>query len=203
VAFTLGELIGFGFIPALGGIVATMVTTGMPTTPRALLLYTVAIVGGFGEGLVLAHFQLRVLSEPFPDIDRRRFMLNTGLAASIAWAAGMLAPTLDDIVGLGTVAMIAIWVGAALIILPSIGIAQARVLSDHVERPNRWVVANILGWLAGLPWTFLLPALLPDSAPPDAFVLAMIAGGILMGVTAGGVTGLFLSRMTGELDAEG
>jgi hypothetical protein len=198
VAFTLGELIGFGLIPAVGGFLATVATEEMPRTPRALLLYAFAIIAGFGEGWVLARFQLHVLCEPFPKLDRRSYSLATGLAASIAWAAGMLTPTLDDIVGLPVPVTIALWVTAAMIILPSIGLAQARVLREHVSRPGRWVVANVVGWLVGLPWTFVLPAIVPDDAPAGAFVVAMIAGGTLMGASAGAVTGIWLSRMVRE-----
>ena len=195
VAFAVGELVGFGLLPAMLGALAFELTGGMNATPRALLLYLVAIVTGFGEGAVLALFQLRVLRGVFPDLDARGFVVATGTAASVAWAAGMLVPTLDDVVGLSTPIQIGLWVAAAVVILPSIGIAQAWALRGVVERPGRWIVGNVLGWLLGLPWTFVLPALVPDGAPIGAFVAAMIVGGAVMGATAGAVTGVFLGRL--------
>jgi hypothetical protein len=201
VAFTLGELIGFGLIPAAGGLAAYALTDGMAAAPRALLLYAVAIVGGFGEGAVLARFQLGPLREVFVRLDGRRWVLHTGVAASVAWAAGMLTPTLDDVLGLGVGAQIALWMACAVVILLSIGMAQARLLARHVERPRRWLWANVVGWIAGLPWTFVLPALVPDDAPVWAFGIAMLLGGVLMGATTGAVTGLWLVRMAGERTA--
>ena len=196
LAFTLGELIGFGGIPILGGALALWVTDGMHTDPRSLLLYAVAVLGGFGEGAVLAWFQARVLRHYLPGLSSNRWILVTALAAAFAWACGMLAPTLDDLVGLSPLAQVAVWVPASLLILFSIGGAQAWVLRGVVERPRQWIAANLLGWLAGLPWTFALPALLPETAPIALWVLTFLVAGALMGLTAGAVTGLFLLRMT-------
>ncbi|HJL19568.1 MAG TPA: hypothetical protein RMH99_28150 [Sandaracinaceae bacterium LLY-WYZ-13_1] len=196
VAFTLGELVGFGLIPALGGLGVFALTGSMPTAPRALLLYVVAVVGGFGEGAVLAAFQRRVLRTAWPTIAGRRWVVRTGAAASVAWAAGMLPPTLDDLVALPVEAHVALWVVAGIVILPSIGVAQASVLAEHAARPGRWVLWNVLGWLGGLPWTFVLPALVPDDAPLAAFGGAMLIGGVLMGATAGAITGVGLVRLT-------
>jgi hypothetical protein len=195
VAFTLGELIGFGLIPALGGSVAYAATDGLDNGPRALLLYVVAVVGGLGEGAVLARFQLGPMREVVPELDARLWIGATAFAASLAWAAGMLAPTLDDLVGLSSSAQVGIWMPALVLILLSIGSAQAWVLRGHVARPHRWVIANVLGWLGGLPFTFVLPMALPDDAPVALFFVAMFVGGVLMGATAGAITGWWLLRL--------
>lgn len=196
ITFTLGELIGFGGIPVLGGALALWATGSLETVPRSLLLYAVAVFGGFGEGAVLAGFQLRVLRPLLPRLDRARWVLATGLAAALAWACGMLAPTLDDLIGLAPSTQIALWLPASLVILFSIGSAQAWVLRGIVERPQRWITANFLGWLAGLPWTFVLPALVPDNSPMPVWVSTFVIAGVLMGLTAGAVTGWFLLRLT-------
>jgi hypothetical protein len=196
LAFTLGELIGFGGIPALGGALAFWVTDSVDAVPRSLLLYSVAVLGGLGEGAVLAWFQTRVLREYLPGLNVRRWIVVTALAAAFAWACGMLAPTLDDLIELSTPAQITIWVPASVLILFSIGSAQAWVLRGVVEFPHRWITANLLGWLAGLPWTFVLPALVSESAPIAVWVITFVIAGVLMGFTAGAVTGLFLLRLT-------
>lgn len=191
VAFTLGELLGFGGIPALGGLVAMAALAEVEPSTRAWLLYLVAIVGGLGEGAVLAWFQTRVLRELWPQLDTRRFIAHTALAAALAWALGMLAPTLDELVALTPAAQIAIWIPAAAGILVSIGAAQARVLRAVTPRRG-WLGVNVLGWLVGLPWTFIAPALVPDDAPLWAFGLAFALGGTLMGLSVGAVTGRWL-----------
>jgi hypothetical protein len=107
----------------------------------------------------------------------------------------MLAPTLDDIVGISTRVQIMIWIPASILILLSIGTAQAWVLRPVVDNPRSWIAANSLGWLAGLPWTFVLPALLPDNAPTTWWIASFTIAAVLMGSTVGLVTGLFLLRL--------
>ncbi|MCC6876834.1 MAG: hypothetical protein IT378_21195, partial [Sandaracinaceae bacterium] len=107
----------------------------------------------------------------------------------------MLAPTLDEIVPLATWMHVAIVVPASIFILLSIGGVQARLLSRYVPSAWRWLLANVLGWLLGLPWTFVLPALVPDGAPIAVHALALAAGGVLMGATTGAITGLWVLRL--------
>jgi hypothetical protein len=195
IAFTLGELIGFGGIPVLGAALTFWLTEGLEPIPRSLLLYAVAIIGGLGEGTALGWFQIRVLKDHLPRLDPHRWIQFTALAAAVAWACGMLAPTLDDLVGLSTPIQIAIWAPAGVLILLSIGGAQAWVLRGVVETPRRWITANIVGWLGGLPWTFVLPALLPGDAPIPVWIITFVIAGVLMGMTTGALTGLFLIRL--------
>ena len=197
VAFTIGELIGFGGIPVLGAAIATWLTGDLEPATRSLVLYAVAVVGGLGEGAVLGWFQARVLGRILPELDRRQWIVATAVAASFAWAWGMLAPTLDDLFGLTMTAQIAIWIPSGIMILLSIGSAQAFVLRRIVDRPASWVVANFGGWLAGLPWTFALPGAVPDDAPVYVWVATFIVSGVLMGATAGAVTGLAVTRLAG------
>jgi hypothetical protein len=189
-----GELVGFGGIPVVAGALAFWATVDMAPEPRALLLYAVAVVGGFGEGAVLAWFQLHVLRGVFPRIDARRWITATASAACFAWMLGYLAPTLDDLFDITISVQIAIWVPAGILILLSIGSAQAWVLRGIVEKPHRWVIANALGWLLGLPWTFALPALVPEDSPMAVWVATFVLAGVLMGLTVGVVTGFVLVR---------
>jgi hypothetical protein len=203
IAFTLGELIGFGGIPVLGAAIALWLTSSLEPNARTLILYGVAVAGGLGEGAVLGWFQVRVLRRLLPQLDSRRWIVATAAAAGLAWALGMLAPTLDDLIGLDATAQIAIWIPAGILILLSIGSAQAWVLRRIVAGSSTWIVANVLGWLAGLPWTFALPAALPEGAPPPVWIATFVVAGVLMGVTAGGVTGVALVRLVPRPDARG
>ena len=192
---TAGELVGFGAIPVLGGAIAFSLTGSLSPGLRSLVLYAVAIIGGFGEGAVLAAFQLQVLRERFPRLNARRWILSTALAASVAWLCGYLAPTLDDLIGISPVTQVVIWIPAGVLILLSIGSAQAWALRDTVEKPSQWITANVLGWLCGLPWTFVLPAALPDTAPVAVRAATFVLAGMLMGTTVGVVTGYTLVRL--------
>lgn len=192
---TVGELVGFGGIPVLGGAIVFSLTAELPSESRSLVLYAVAAVGGLGEGAVLAWFQLRVLHERFPTLDARQWIVATALAASVAWMLGMLAPTLDDVLRVSPATQLAIWIPASVLILLSIGAAQAWVLRQVVERPKRWITANVLGWLLGLTWTFALPALLPDSTSVVVWIATFVLAGMLMGLTVGVVTGFTLVRL--------
>lgn len=195
LACTAGEIVGFVGAPILGGAVVLWLTASVDPTIRSILLYLIAAIGGLGEGAVLAVFQLRPLRSRFPNLNVHRWVRNTALAASFAWLCGMLAPTLDDLIGLTATSQVAIWLPASVLILLSIGTAQSWVLRDVVARPRRWITANVAGWLLGLPWTFILPALLPEDAPVFVWVVTFFVAGALMGLTVGLVTGWMFTRL--------
>lgn len=194
-AFTAGELLGFGGIPVAGGLLSFWLTRGLDDNVRAMLIYAVAVIGGLGEGMVLGWFQSRVLQEAINGFDARRWILFTSFAAAFAWGLGMLAPTLDDLFGLSRFEQLIVWVPGTVLILFSIGTAQALALRGLVKSPQQWIWANALGWLLGLPWTFVLPALLPESAPVAAWVGVFVIAAVLMGATVGAVTGWSVLRM--------
>jgi hypothetical protein len=200
---TLGELVGFGGIPVLGGAISIWATTGLEADVRAMVLYTVAVFGGFGEGAVLAWFQLRALKTTGLPVERRGWIVATAIAAGIAWLLGYLAPTLDELVGLTPMAQLAIWIPASVLILLSIGTAQALMLRGIVARPRRWITANAAGWLLGLPWTFTLPAMLPETAPVAVWIATFVVAGVLMGLTVGLITGTTLVRFERESTSSG
>ena len=198
LAFTVGELLGFGGIPVAGGALVFWLTLDLGQGVRAVVFYAVAVVGGLGEGMVLGWFQARVLREVISGFDARRWILWTSFAAALAWALGMLAPTLDDLVGLSMFEQLIIWVPGSVLILFSVGTVQALALRGLVRNPQQWVWANAVGWLLGLPWTFVLPALLPESAQVAAWVGVFVVAGVLMGATVGAVTGWSVLRMQTE-----
>ena len=194
-AFTLGEILGFGLLPATGGALVHLATASSSDAARACAMYLAAVALGFGEGAVLARFQLGPLRARFARVDRRRWVLHSGAAASVAWALGMLGPTLDELTPLPLAVQVTLGVIAGVLVLLSIGGVQARLLREHAERPARWLWANVLGWLLGVPFTFVTPSLVPDDAGPAWFAAAFAVGGGLMGLTAGVVTGFALVWM--------
>ncbi|MGD2167885.1 MAG: hypothetical protein PVF63_07225 [Gammaproteobacteria bacterium] len=195
LACTVGELIGFFGLPVLGGMTVLWLTEGIDPFARSIVLYLMAAAGGLGEGAILAFFQVHILRLRWPALNTRRWIIYTAVAASIAWLCGMLSPLLDDLMGLSAAVQIAIWLPAGTIIVFSIGTAQSRVLSDVVSRPRRWITANVMGWLLGLPWTFVLPAMLPESAPLTVWAIVFFVAAALMGLTVGLVTGTQVLRL--------
>ena len=171
-------------------------TEGLDPISRSITVYATSVLAGLGEGAILAMFQLRVLRRLLPSLNARRWLCFTAVAASFAWACGMLAPLLDDLYGLSVPSQIVIWALASVLILLSIGTAQSWVLRDVIDRPQRWITANVFGWLLGLPWTFVLPAMLPESAPIFVWVATFVVAGVLMGLTVGLVTGRLVIQLT-------
>jgi hypothetical protein len=46
--------------------------------------------------------------------------------------------------------------------------------------------------LLGLPWTFALPAMVPENSPLIVWIATFVLAGVLMGLTVGAVTGRVL-----------
>jgi hypothetical protein len=72
----------------------------------------------------------------------------------------------------------------------------------HLEKSQRWIAANAAGWLLSLPWTFALPAMLPETAAIAVWVATFIIAGILMGLTVSLVTGVTLVRFERKAEAK-
>lgn len=202
LATAAGELLGFA-VPALAGALAFWLLGEPDTGAGALTLAATVLVAGIGEGAILGAFQWRVLRRALPAISRRAWVGATAAGAAAAWALGLLPSTLDALIGLPTRIQIAAWTALALPLLCTIGVAQAMVLRQHVHGVRRWVAANALAWLLGLPVTFIGPALVPDGSPPAVWVTVFIASGLAMGMIVGAITGLALIRLLPPAGATG
>jgi hypothetical protein len=87
------------------------------------------------------------------------------------------------------------WIALAPPLLLSIGVGQWCILRRKVSGAGRWLWANALGWLLGMPITFIGPALVPGDSPPAVWVGAFLACGLLMGAIVGAVTGQALCTL--------
>lgn len=181
------ELAGFA-VPALAGV------TGYALGLRGAPLAGLALAGGAVEGLVLGYGESRVLAAVLPDLPRRRWMAATAGAAALAWAIGLAPSTLHDL-GAPTPVIVAFALPGSVALLLSLGAAQWAVLQRHLEGAHWWIWANAGAWLAGLPATFVFPALVPNDAPPWAFAIAFIAAGGVMATTIAAVLGRALVAM--------
>lgn len=178
---TLGEAVGFG-APVLAGVGAW--AAGAPE-PAVLAL---AVAGGLFEGAALGFAQHLALRDTLPALPRCSWVLATSLSAGIAWAAGVTAGALAG--NVPVVAAVLAWVLAAMVILPSLGGAQALVLRGHIERPWRWALINAGAWLVALIPSFVGPALVPSGAPAAAWVGAGVGSGLAMAIIAAALTGI-------------
>lgn len=158
-------------------------------------IYLPVVVAGAGEGAVLGWAQSRVLRDVLTGFVAGDWIRNTALAAGIAWSLGMLPGLLQAVFGDGVpdLLLMAIGICGGVVMLISIGWAQARVLRRHLPRTGRWVAINALAWLAGLPFTFAAMMLAPDGA--IAREAAAAVGGLCMAATVALLTGLVLVRM--------
>ncbi len=161
----------------------------------ALALFLTVVTAGAGEGAVLGFGQHLALQRLVPGIGRRDWVGATAAGAGVAWTLGMVPSTLYDL-GLPTIAIIAVAVPGAIVLLNSIGISQWLVLRRHLPRAWRWVPANAAAWLAGLPVTFVAPALVPDGSPSWAFAVAWGTAGVVMATAIAMITGVAIVRLT-------
>ena len=53
---TLGEIIGFGGVPVLGGALLLALTQNLDPNVRSMLLFATSVVGGLGEGAIWPRF---------------------------------------------------------------------------------------------------------------------------------------------------
>jgi hypothetical protein len=188
VATTVGELVAFSIPTAVWGLTAV---TGLDE--RLALLPVIA--AGAGEGAVLGYAQTRALRRNLPTLEVRSWVKATAAAGALGWAVGMTASSFHEpLSDLPVAVLLALEAAGAVVLLCSIGVAQATVLRRHVHHAGRWIAANALGWLAGLPVVFVALAVAPEH-PAGVRAAFAIAGGVGMGAAVAAVTGAFLVRL--------
>ena len=188
IATTVGELAAFSIPTAVWGLTAL---AGF--SDRAA--YLPVVLAGAGEGAVLGFAQSRALRHDLPALAPHAWVGATAAAGALGWAVGLAPSAFHDVLaGLPAVVLAGLGAGAAVVLLGSIGAAQAVVLRQHVHHAGRWVAANALAWLAGLPVVFAAFALAPED-PPIARAAVAIAGGAGMGLAVAAVTGRALVRL--------
>jgi deazaflavin-dependent oxidoreductase (nitroreductase family) len=182
IATALGELVAFSIPTAVWGLTAV---AGL--SDRAA--YLPVVLAGAGEGAVLGYAQSRVLRGALPALDPRAWIRVTAAGGALGWGVGLMPSAFHSTLA-GFPAGVLVVLGAigAAALLGSIGAAQATVLRRHVDRAGRWIIANSLAWLAGLPVVFAAFAVAAD-APAGARAAFAVAGGLGMGITVAVVTG--------------
>jgi hypothetical protein len=191
VATTLGELVAFS-LPT--GVWAATAVAGLDER----IALAPVILAGAGEGAVLAYAQSRALRRELPDFDTSAWIRATAAAAALSWAVGMMPSTFHEpLSALPPPVVIVFGLAGGVVMLCSIGVAQAAVLRRYVEHAGRWITANALGWLAGLPVVFAALAVAPEH-PAAVRVAFALVGAVGMGAAVAAVTGSCLVRLLGH-----
>jgi hypothetical protein len=185
---TAGECVGFGVPAAVGALLFAL------DAPQ-LAMVGPLVAAGAVEGAVLGAAQAHVLRDALPTLAPARWIRATAAAAAVAWACGMLPNAIADTAGWGTPAVIAMWIPAGVVILLSIGGAQALVLRDHIEGAGWWLPANIGAWMVGVSAVFAAMTLVDEESPAWAMGLVAAAGGLAMAAIVAAVTGWALTRL--------
>jgi hypothetical protein len=126
----------------------------------------------------------------------RRWVLLTAAAAAVAWTVGLLSFSSESWRGWPAAAQIVTGIGAAMVLLVSIGLAQWFELRRHVPRAWRWIAGSAAAWAVGL-GVFMAVATPLWQPGQDLWLTAAIGIGaaVLMAVAMAAVTGLVLVRL--------
>lgn len=202
LACTLGEALGMASVATAAGLLA--VTVGEPSTAAGRVA-TVAVMATAGavEGGCVAALQARALRHWFPALRTSRYIGGTVAVATAAWVLGMLpsvwprgSSTAAEPVSTPPFAvMAAVVVAAGIAGGLLIGAAQAAALRGHVQRPWRWIFANVVGWTAAMGVIFTGAGTAPPGLPLPAVLGWGAATGLLAGAALGVGTGVHLHTL--------
>jgi hypothetical protein len=200
LATAAGELAGFA-VPAAAGVGAIAMLGEPATVAGYLAVIAMTVPAGLAEGAILGFAQWSVLRGPVRRVPAREWVGATSLAAGAAWLVALPLVMLRDLAALPSGVLLAMAVAVALVVLTSIGLAQWLVLRRYVREAGWWAPANVVAWLAGLPITFIGPALVPDGSPAALWLGVGVVCGLLMGLIVGAITGVALVRIVARQPA--
>jgi uncharacterized integral membrane protein len=201
-----GELLG---IACAGGIafLANLAMGESQTIAAKLAVLGAMMFAGLVEGLILGYLQWRVLVSKFTKLPRREWIFYTALIGVLGWFLGML-PSLFFVVEntdqldftssvdfTNPILFLLLSVGSGLLLGSLFGLFQWFSLRKHAQKAYKWILANALGWGMGLGWIYLF-ASVPTVDSTLIFTIFMgLIGGVLAGLSVGGVTGYFLLKL--------
>lgn len=201
LACAAGELLGIAAAAGAAAMLATRMAEPATAGEKALTL-ALMVAAGVLEGTLVGTVQWRVLRRRFPTVPVRDWIGATAAVAAAGWSLGMLpsllqpAPAADapaPELPLATVGVLAL--GFGLLAGAMFGAGQWMVLRRHARHAGRWIVANALGWGAGITWIYLAAAVVEPGTATTTVAATGALAGVAAGLTLGLVTGLFLLRI--------
>jgi hypothetical protein len=201
----LGEILGIGFAGAIAFSINSTIGEPQTIASKVLVLFFM-LLAGFIEGFMLGIFQWKVLINKFQKIPKNKWILNTVRVAVLGWFLGML-PSLFFIPPETTsndapsfnfdnpTVFALLSIGTGNILGGIFGLFQWFVLKQYVQKAYLWILANALGWGLGLGWIYLFASLPSENTTLMTNIVLGIFGGLLAGITVGGVTGLFFINL--------
>lgn len=202
----LGELLGIGFAGAMAFAVNSMIAEPQTFLVKLLVLFLM-LVAGFIEGSLLGIFQWNALKVKFPKIPKSQWVFYTVIIAVFGWFIGMLPslffmPSQTSTISNSQpfdfdnpIIFALLSVGTGFILGALFGLFQWFVLRKYVQQAYQWIIANTLGWGLGLGWIYLFASLPNERTTLLTNSMFGVIGGLLAGLSVGGVTGLFLVKL--------
>jgi hypothetical protein len=201
----VGELLGIGAAGTIAFGVNSLV--GDPQTlSMKLVVLTAMLVAGAIEGSLLGYLQWRVLVLKFHAIPLKEWLLCTVSIAVLGWFLGMLpslffapsssspqAQSLDF--DTNPLVFIVLTIVLGLVLGALFGLFQWFSLRKYTPDAYKWIIANALGWGAGLGWIYVFASLPSETSPLLVNIIMGVLGGLLAGLSVGAITGWFLVNL--------
>lgn len=199
-ANALGECLGLGLTFLVIGLVFSRLGA-QQSVGFILFAFLVAVASGALEATLVGLAQWWAMHPWFPAISRFHWWRATLVGALLAYILGYLPSTL---MSLGEAAsqepvseppqwlMLLFAAGLGLVGGAVLSFAQWLVLRRHVPHAGRWLPANMLAWLAGMPLIFwgIDLAFRQDTLLVATLLLVTIL--LLTGAVVGAIHGAFL-----------
>jgi hypothetical protein len=200
-------MLGLGLTFDVGASVITRLESQQSVTV-VLISFLVAVASGAIEATLVGLAQWWAMHPWFPGITRRAWWLATLVGALLAYVLGYLPSTLMSLgeqasESQAPVAEPAQWI--VLLLAAGLGVlggavlsfAQSLTMRKTVSRAFRWIPANMLAWLVGMPIIFW--GIDVAQKLDGIWLLILFMAGILFlaGLLVGAVHGAFLIRLAG------
>lgn len=208
-ANALGEMFGLGATFAVLGAGMTYLGS-IPGITGILLGYGLAIVTGVLEATFVAWAQWNAMRPWLPEIRLSSWWLATLIGALIAYILGYLPSTIMGLQEESTqttavepeqVVMLLLAAGLGLVGGLVLSFFQWRELRRHVPSAWKWLPANMLAWMLGMPLIFCgIDQMFRIQGAGLQFLF--MAGVLLMtGAVVGAVHGIVLVQLVKQKDA--
>ncbi len=173
-----------------------------------LLSLVLTVASGALEATLVGLAQWWAMRPWFPAITRRAWWLATLIGALLAYVLGYLPSTLMSLGEEATLQAPAAEPSLGIVLLLSAGLgavagavlsfAQWLAMRKRVRRAGRWIPANMLAWLVGMPIIFWGIETAQKGQP--IYQSALLLAGVLLltGAVVGAIHGAFLVRMAQE-----